>query len=71
MYRVTEENVIAFLKANGFRVADDARAGLREATQLMQVYEMYHRSPDHPTLGVLLGAVDSWLMATPKTVVGV
>jgi hypothetical protein len=34
-----------------------------ERTNLMNVYEMYHRHPDHPTAGMLMGTIDCFCTA--------
>lgn len=58
--------VVDFLKKNGKLIREDGDAGLREAKQVMQVYDLYYRHPDHATLGILMGAIDSWRKATKK-----
>jgi len=55
---------IEFLKKNGYLIRADADTGLREAKQVMSVYGMYYRHPDHVTLGILMGSIDSWKKAT-------
>lgn len=62
----TSAQVIDFLKKNGKLIREDGDAALREAEQVMQVYDMYYRHPDHVTLGVLMGAMDCWRKVTKK-----
>jgi len=62
----TAAEVVDFLKKNGKLIREDGDSGLREAKQVMQVYDMYYRRADHVTLGVLMGAIDCWRRATKK-----
>lgn len=56
----SHDEAIAYLRIHGKEIAADADGGSHEARQIMSVYAMYHRHADHPTLGVLLGTIDSW-----------
>lgn len=56
----TTENIIELLKANEKKILADADAGDFRAKQVISVYGMYYRHPDHPTLGILMGAFDAW-----------
>lgn len=57
---------IEFIKLHATQLKADSDAGQREARQVIEVYGMYYRHADHCTLGILMGAVDSWVRRTQE-----
>ena len=58
---MTHDTTIEFLKRNGRIIRERAEGGDKNARSVMSVYEMYHNHTDHCTLGLLQGAIDSYV----------